>query len=434
MSQDQIIQYILVRSDLQWNTGSITAQACHASVAAIFENIQEDSVKEYLREINDMRKVVLACPDENTLNDVSSDLKAKQIKHKLWIEQPENIPTCIATMMLVNTFAKCNRRHMLIIPYATNITVKLPNIQSLHRNLYHGIAKRWSEENRAPLLKNNVRNFCNGSNYREGTNEFRYITRNLLGLGIAACSGYFILKSKIINISELCNRFERFNEWSYDLLLDQINKLVPPNNEPLLPDFEQLGYPENLPTLVLGFRGLICDVTHSRKNGWGIIKRPGIDHFFNVLKNYYEIVIWSDESLPIPHELIEKWNLPIIGILDKNHFSKTDGKLYKNLSSLGRNLNRVILLDNESHSSNIQSENSIVLSKFKGDPYDNELEPIVDLLKAAALQPGDVREYLKRFRHSEANIGASFNEYKKDIKEKSEARRRLSKLFLNKKS
>lgn len=338
--------------------------------------------------------------------------------------------------MLVNAFAKCNRRqHMLNVPSVTASVLRIANTRSFHKELSHnGLWKAFGGgESFVPLFKRSFRSFYHGGNNREKFNEFRYIARSFFGAGIAACFGYYLLKRRRISISELCSRFESFNDWSYNRLIDQINRLIPPDNEPLLPDFEQLGYPENLPTLVLGFRGLICEVTHSRKNGWGIVKRPGVDQFFNVLKHYYEIVIWSDESSPIPHEIIEKWNLPIIGILDKNHFSKTDGKPFKNLGSLGRNLNRVILVDNESYSSSVQSDNSIVLPTFKGDPYDDELGSITDLLKAAALQPGDVREYLRRFRHKEASIGANFNEYKKVVSEKSQMRRRFSKFFINKK-
>ncbi|OII73772.1 RNA polymerase II CTD NL1 interacting protein like phosphatase [Cryptosporidium ubiquitum] len=428
--KDQIIQYILIRSDLGWSQGSIIAQACHASSAAIFENIEKESVKEYLREINEMRKVVLNCPDEKTLRSVSSDLKAKKILHKLWIELPENIPTCIATMMLVNAFLKCSRQNMLISPHASIFFIKNLNIQLLYKRSYRNVFERLGQKNCALLFKNHSRNFNYASCSGAKLNESRNLSKGLFGMGITICFGYFLIKKKAISVSEFCNKFENFNDWSYNLLLDQINKLIPPDNEPLLPDFDQLGYPENLPTLVVGLRGLICEITHSRKNGWGIVKRPGVDQFFNVLKNYYEIVIWSDESFPIPNEIIEKWNLPIIGILDKNHFSKTDGKLFKNLGCLGRNLNRVILVDNESYSAKIQHENSIVLPVFKGDPYDNELVSIIDLLKAAALQPGDVREYLKRFRCNNTKIGTKFNEYKKTISEKSQVQRRFSKFFL----
>lgn len=332
--------------------------------------------------------------------------------------------------MLINAFVRCFRQNMFIFCYNSIFAIKNLNLRLFYKRLYHNIPSRLVRRNCALLIKNHFRNFHYGSHNIVKFNQCRNISKNLFGMGITICFGYFLMKKKPTALSKLCNKFENFNDWSYNLLLDKINKLIPPDNKPLLPEFKQLGYPENLPTLVLGLRGLICEITHSRRNGWGIVKRPGVDKFFNVLKNYYEIVIWSDESFPIPHEIIEKWNLPIIGILDKNHFSRINGKLSKNLSCLGRNLNRVILVDNESYSAKIQYDNSIILPVFKGDPYDNELDSIIDLLKAAALQPGDVREYLKRFRCKNHNIGTKFNEYKKSISEKSEARRKFSKFFL----
>lgn len=339
--------------------------------------------------------------------------------------------------MLVNVFAKCSRRqHLLNVPCVTASVLKVASAGPLCRRFSHGGVWRalGGGESRAPLLGRGFRSFFHGSGRRERGDGPGRVVWSFFGAGLAACTGLYLVKRGPVSVSELSSLFESFNDWSYNRLIDQINRLSPPDDEPLLPDFEQLGYPENLPTLVLGFRGLICDVTHSRKNGWGIVKRPGVDKFLNVLKHYYEIVIWSDEASPVPHELIEKWNLPVIGILDKNHFSRTDGKPFKDLGSLGRNLSRVVLVDNESYSSSVQSDNSIVLPAFKGDPYDDELGSIIDLLKATALQPGDVREYLRRFRQGEASIGASFNEYKKAVSEKSQMRRRFSKFFIDKKS
>ncbi|KAK9171033.1 RNA polymerase II CTD/NL1 interacting protein like phosphatase [Cryptosporidium meleagridis] len=332
--------------------------------------------------------------------------------------------------MLLNAIVKCFKRHTFISPYYSTFLVKNLDVRLHYSPFYYNFQGKLNRDKCFILLNKNSRNFHNLNQGVSKLNFYRIISKNLLGMVVTIYFGYFVAKKKPICLSDICNKFERFNDWSFDLLQNQINRFVPPDDEPLLPDFEQLGYPMNLPTLVLGLRGLICEITHSKKNGWGIVKRPGVDKFFNVLKNYYEIVIWSDESFPIPHEVLEKWNLPIIGILNKNHFSKTNGKLFKNLSRLGRNLNRVILVDNESYSSKIQYDNSIVLPIFKGDPYDNELDSITDLLKAAALQPGDIREYLKRFRCNNTNIGDQFNEYRKTVSKKSELRRKFGKFFL----
>lgn len=43
-----------------------------------------------------MRKVVLEAADETTLKELAEILQQKSIDHMLWLEQPENIATCIA--------------------------------------------------------------------------------------------------------------------------------------------------------------------------------------------------------------------------------------------------------------------------------------------------------------------------------------------------
>ncbi|KAF7456529.1 putative mitochondrial import inner membrane translocase subunit TIM50 [Cryptosporidium felis] len=426
--EDQIVQYILIRTDLEWNSGSFVAQACHASVAAITENFEHELVKKYLRDIDQMRKIVLSCPEEVVLKECSSKLKVKNIPHKLWIEQPEDIPTCIATMMLLNFLPICGRKHKVFIPLAYIASGSFFRMRIFPEFLVKGhtnkgiIFRSFSESRQSERKPFECKNNRFGWRGTKG--------RTIFGIGLFACLSYLLTLKKLFGSFNLGSRFERFNEWSYNLLIDNIiNKLVPPNEEPLLPDFNQLGYPENLPTLVVGLRGLLCDVTYNRKNGWGIVKRPGADKFFEELKHYYEIVVWSDDQFPAPQEIVEKWNLPIIGILDKSHFTRKDGRTYKDLSRLGRNLDRVVLVDKESESSSFQSENSIVLPIFEGSPYDNELESLIDLLKATSLQPGDVKTYLRRFRDSNTKIGDRFNEYKKIISEKSGARRKFNKFL-----
>ena len=42
-------------------------------------------------------KVVLEVKGEQQLHKLSNRLTEHKIAHKLWIEQPENFPTCLAT-------------------------------------------------------------------------------------------------------------------------------------------------------------------------------------------------------------------------------------------------------------------------------------------------------------------------------------------------
>lgn len=132
-----IVQYIIVNKDiitkLGWPLGAIIAQCCHATTAVGHLFKDDAEVKTYFDDIDNMHKVVLEvrptcnnsstinikfsdsiarCPcifcivfvkfqhfqigSEDELRKLSADLTTNEIKHKLWIEQPENIATCIA--------------------------------------------------------------------------------------------------------------------------------------------------------------------------------------------------------------------------------------------------------------------------------------------------------------------------------------------------
>lgn len=121
---ERIVQYIIVRGDLskslQWPVGAVIAQCCHATTAICNETVMDPETKEYFNDMDNMHKVVLEvsvsnvpiesqiysfkkifnefiqATDDTMLNSLSEKLKENGIVHKLWIEKPEMIPTCIA--------------------------------------------------------------------------------------------------------------------------------------------------------------------------------------------------------------------------------------------------------------------------------------------------------------------------------------------------
>lgn len=97
LKPDPIVQYIAIRSDLKWPKGALIAQSCHASVAAVHLNYTDPDTMNYLKNLDSMHKIVVGVPSQNDLVTLNETLATSEIKSKLWIEQPENIPTCIAT-------------------------------------------------------------------------------------------------------------------------------------------------------------------------------------------------------------------------------------------------------------------------------------------------------------------------------------------------
>ncbi|KAI4316213.1 hypothetical protein L6164_024212 [Bauhinia variegata] len=98
---DVLVQYVVLRRDLidTWPLGSVVTQGCHASVSAIWSNKDDPHTVDYCspESIDSMHKVTLEVKGEPQILNLSEKLKSGAIIHKLWIEQPENIPTCLAT-------------------------------------------------------------------------------------------------------------------------------------------------------------------------------------------------------------------------------------------------------------------------------------------------------------------------------------------------
>ncbi|XP_010422818.1 PREDICTED: putative peptidyl-tRNA hydrolase PTRHD1 [Camelina sativa] len=99
--EDVVVQYVVLRRDLidSWPLGSVVTQGCHASVAAIWSFKDDPVTLQYCdpQHIDSMHKVTLEVKGETQMMNLSEKLKLGGISHKLWMEQPENIPTCIAT-------------------------------------------------------------------------------------------------------------------------------------------------------------------------------------------------------------------------------------------------------------------------------------------------------------------------------------------------
>ncbi|XP_030948002.1 putative peptidyl-tRNA hydrolase PTRHD1 [Quercus lobata] len=100
-NSDVLVQYVVLRRDLidTWPLGSVVTQGCHASVSAIWSHKDDPHTLQYCspQNIDSMHKVTLEVKGEPQILNLSEKLTAGGITHKLWVEQPENIPTCLAT-------------------------------------------------------------------------------------------------------------------------------------------------------------------------------------------------------------------------------------------------------------------------------------------------------------------------------------------------
>lgn len=118
---DPVVQYVVVRGDLvrephSWPTGSVVAQAVHASLAAVWAFKDNETTRQYCDQQGgvackgasqskdgdsdaggQMHTVVLEAKNETAVSSLAENLDEAGIDFALWTEQPENFVTALAT-------------------------------------------------------------------------------------------------------------------------------------------------------------------------------------------------------------------------------------------------------------------------------------------------------------------------------------------------
>lgn len=158
-------------------------------------------------------------------------------------------------------------------------------------------------------------------------------------------------------------------------------------------------------TLVLDLDETLIHSNQSDDINKGIVLvRPGAKQFIKELSTYYELVIFTagikeyadwalsfvDTDRLIPYKLY------------REHATKKNGIYVKDISKLGRNLKRVIIVDNVVENFQFQSANGIFIKPWKGDMNDKELINLLPILKEIVNQNiPDVRIALRYHRDNQ---------------------------------
>ena len=126
--------------------------------------------------------------------------------------------------------------------------------------------------------------------------------------------------------------------------------------------------------------------------------RPGAEEFIKELSEFYEIIIFT-AALQNYADLIISGLDPDGVVSDKlyrQHTINKDNSYIKDLEKLGRDIKKVIIIDNISENFSKQPQNGLNICDFEGNEYDEELKYLKeDLIKLIKLKPNDVRLYLK---------------------------------------
>ena len=116
------------------------------------------------------------------------------------------------------------------------------------------------------------------------------------------------------------------------------------------------------------------------------------------MAKYFELVIFTaaaEDYADIVLNELDK-NKVINYKLYRKHTEQINGFFIKDLSKLGRDLSKIVIVDNNKDNFNLQPENGLHICSFVGDQNDDELYHLSgDLLKIIESKKKDIRPVIK---------------------------------------
>ena len=203
-------------------------------------------------------------------------------------------------------------------------------------------------------------------------------------------------------ISVILNRlstvFSSFKELSNCFLLYYTNfKILIEKSKvkpPFLPPLDTKKY---IYTLVVDLDETLVHYIEEENRAY-VQVRPYADYFLTEMGKYFEIVIFTaaaEDYADIVLNELDK-NNSINFKLYRKHTEQINGIFIKDLSKLGRDISKVIIIDNNKDNFSLQPENGLHICSFLGDQNDDELFALSeDLMRIVNSKKKDIRPIIK---------------------------------------
>ena len=219
------------------------------------------------------------------------------------------------------------------------------------------------------------------------------------------------IKSNYTNIA-LRNKSQKNMNIENDILNNKSNEfeiIIPNTNNPikLNPKIPYLKFPPKKEyTLVLDLDETLIyfNFININKNLGKVRLRPGLLNFLEIIKEFYEIIVFTSSTKDyadiILNAIEKKGNSKFFdGRLYREHNLQIEQKFYKDLSRIGRNLTKTLIVDNFNHTFKFQKENGILISSFYGEnKEDKALIELQKILIKIYNEKGDVRKSIIKYR------------------------------------
>jgi len=156
-----------------------------------------------------------------------------------------------------------------------------------------------------------------------------------------------------------------------------------------------------------------------------VAKRPGVDEFLKRVGEIFEIVIFTASLSKYADPVLDK--LDIHKVIDWRLFRESctcvQGTYVKDMGRMGRDLKRILIIDNSPHSFAFNPESAIPCESWFDDYEDEELYELVPILEGLADEEvTDIMEELERLQINgiaavEQGLGSSYDSSEYDSSE-----------------
>jgi CTD small phosphatase-like protein 2 len=356
------------------------------SIIIIYEAFGEGNLNK--NDINKLEKLIY-CVHQNYLIICDYILSTiSDVKGNIWVNKLQNIVLSKISRKILK-----NENINLLKVGNNNIMIMIKNIlkifserENININIFTYYLKK-SCETSINTLNEYFRKKINQNSYKKLEN----------------CN-LKIQNFKIIHNKTLSNNLSNYNNNH----LNQITNINILKNNSKINSKEKIPFLQNkkdlkkIFTLVLDLDETLISF-HRDEYGIGIIKpRPYLFQFLTEMSKIYELIIFTAAT--------KEYADPILNLIDKNqiffdkrlyrqHTIIKDNLVIKDLSKLGRDLSKVIILDNIPQNYDLQKENGIFIRNFYGDDNDDALKELIPILIKITKYPNnDIRDELKKMK------------------------------------
>ena len=285
-----------------------------------------------------------------------------------------------------------------------NINDNISQIKILSQDSYKLINDILDSINRFITINNN-----NINKNLEKINIFLYVYNNFYKKDSSYLNSF-----KITDVEELFNKnIFKIDDIQNKNILNDFNCI---NNSEYLDNNRYNNIDTEIPylkfpskkeyTLILDLdETMICfKCSKEQKNVGNIHIRPGLEIFLEIIKEFYEIIIFTvgtKEYANVILDLIEKKNNTKFfdGRLYREHATKIGNKYIKDLSKIGRDLSKTLIVDNNPHSFKFQHENGILINSYFGEKNnDKALIELQKILIKIYKEKIDVRDSISKYK------------------------------------